>query len=57
MLETKKKLLSKKTAPTDQIQTALVWFGLVWFVSDFIFNVNRTKPNGILIYPVVRTTF
>jgi len=28
MLETKK-ILSKKPAPTDQIQTALIWFGLV----------------------------
>jgi len=51
-LETTKKLLSKKIAPTDQIQTALVWFG-----SNFILKVNRTNPNRILIYLAVRMTF
>jgi len=47
MLKTKK-LLSKKTAPTDSIQNTFVWFG-----SDFILKVNRTKPNRILIYLAV----
>jgi len=44
--------LSKKTASTDPIQTALVWFGL-----NFILEVNRTKPNRILFYLAVRMTF
>jgi hypothetical protein len=44
--------LSKKTAPTDPIQTGLVWFGL-----DFILKVNRTKPNHVLIYLAVQMTF
>ena len=48
----KKNLLSKKTAPTNPIQIALVWFG-----SDFILKVNRTKPNRILIYLSVWMTF
>jgi len=43
MLETKKFIVSKKTASTDPTETALVWFGL-----DVIFKVNRTKPNHML---------
>jgi hypothetical protein len=44
--------LFKKTAPTDPIQTAFVWFG-----SDFILKVNRTKPIRILFYLTVWMTF
>jgi len=46
----------EKTAPTDPTQTPLVWFG-----SDFIFKVNRTKPHDFLscgsddFYPQIRT--
>jgi len=47
-----KKMLSKKTATIDPIQT-----GLVWFSSDYILKVNRTKSNRILIYLAVRMTF
>jgi len=36
----KKKLLSKKTAPTDPIQTAMVWFGFY-----FRSQLNQTKPH------------
>jgi len=31
--------------------------GLVWFGSDFIFKVNRTKPNRMLFYLAVQMTF
>jgi len=44
----KKKILSKKTAPTNPIQTTLVWFG-----SNFILKANRTKSNRVLIYLAV----
>jgi len=44
MLE-KNCIVTKKTAPTDPTQSVLVWFG-----SDFIFKVNRTKPNRMLFY-------
>jgi len=37
---------------TDPTQTALVWFG-----SDFIFKVNRIKPNHMLFYLAVQMTF
>jgi len=36
--------LSKKTAPTDPIQTALVWFGF-YFKSQ----PNQTKPHIFFI--------
>jgi len=52
MLKTKNCIVSKKTAPTDPTQTVLVWFG-----SDFILKVNRTKSNRVLFYLAVRMTF
>jgi hypothetical protein len=52
MLETKQKLFSKKIAPTDPFQTALV--GLVWFGFDFKSQPNQT---AYLFNLVVRINF
>ena len=49
MLETKYYCLKK---PHQPIQSKPHWFG-----SDFILEVNRTKPNHILFYLTVRMTF
>ena len=48
MLEQKLYFL-EKNAPTDPNQTALFWFGLVWFGNlDFILIVSQTKPHVFL---------
>jgi len=52
MLKTKKCIVIGKTAPIDPTQVTLVWFG-----SDLILNVNRTKANRMSFYLAVRMIF
>ena len=47
ILENKKKVLFKK--PHQSIQSKPHWFSLIWFGSDFILKVHRTKQNRILV--------
>jgi hypothetical protein len=54
MLETKKKSLFKKNRTNRSNPNCI---GLIWFGSDFILKVNRTKPIRILFYLTVRMTF
>jgi len=53
MLKTKK-ITVQKNCTNRSNPTAI---GLIWLGSDFIFKVNRTKPNRILFYLAVQMTF
>jgi len=47
MLE-KNWIVLKKTAAINLTQTALIWFGLVWFGFCFKSQLNQTKPHAFL---------